>query len=65
MLSDEERKAIEKLREEIDNIKKVIIPYDNIADIDEIPEEIKNTIEYIPVKTYDEVYKIIFENAKR
>lgn len=47
------------------NIKKVIIPYDNLSDIDEIPEEIKNTIEYIPVKTYDEVYKIIFENEKR
>ena len=42
------------------NIKKVIIPHDNLADIDEIPEEIKNTIEYIPVKNYDEVYKIIF-----
>lgn len=42
------------------NIKKVIIPYDNISDIDEIPEEIKKDIEYIPVKTYDEIYKIIF-----
>jgi len=43
------------------NIKKIIIPYDNIADIDEIPEEIKNSIEYIPVKNYEEVFKIIFE----
>jgi ATP-dependent Lon protease len=42
------------------NIKKVIIPYDNIADIDEIPDEIKNNIEYIPVKTYNDVFKIIF-----
>ena len=42
------------------NIKKVIIPCDNVADIDEIPEEIKSNIEYIPVKTYDEVFKIIF-----
>ncbi len=43
------------------NIKKVIIPNDNIADIDEIPDEIKNNIEYIPVKTYEEVFKIVFE----
>ena len=43
------------------NIKKIIIPYDNIADIDEIPEEIKKDIEYIPVKTYEEIFKIIFE----
>ena len=42
------------------NIKKVIIPYDNVADIDEIPDEIKNNIEYIPVKTYNDVFKIIF-----
>jgi len=43
------------------NIKKIIIPYDNIADIDEIAEEIKKDIEYIPVKTYEEIFKIIFE----
>jgi ATP-dependent Lon protease len=43
-------------------IKKIIIPYDNQADIDEIPDEIKNNIEYIPVKKYEEVFKIIFES---
>ena len=43
------------------NIKKIIIPYDNKADIDEIPEEIKNNIEYITVKNYEEVFKIIFK----
>ena len=43
------------------NIKKIIIPYDNIADIDEIPEEIKKDIEYMPVKNYNEIFKIIFE----
>jgi len=42
------------------NIKKVIIPNDNIADIDEIPDEIKSNIKYIPVKTYEEVFEIIF-----
>lgn len=43
------------------NIKKVIIPLDNEADIDEIPEEIKKHIEYIPVENYNEVFKIIFK----
>lgn len=43
------------------NIKKVIIPLDNEADIDEIPEEIKKHIEYIPVENYNEAFKIIFK----
>ena len=43
------------------NIKKVIIPLDNKADVDEIPDEIKKHIEYITVDNYDEVYKIIFK----
>lgn len=42
------------------NIKKVIIPYDNKSDTAEIPDEIKNNIEYIPVKNYEEVFKKIF-----
>ena len=42
------------------NIKKVIIPYDNKADIDKIPLEIKNNIEYIYVNNYDEVFDIVF-----
>ena len=40
-------------------IKKILIPYDNIADLDEIPVEIKNNIKYIPVKNYDEVFEIL------
>lgn len=42
-------------------IKTVFIPYDNITDIDDIPEEIKNNMEYIPIKNYEEIYKKIFE----
>lgn len=42
------------------NIKKIYIPYDNIADLDEIPEEIKSQIEYIPIKNYEEIYERIF-----
>lgn len=43
------------------NIDKIIIPYDNISDIDEIPNEVKDKINYIPVKNYNEVFKEIFE----
>lgn len=40
-------------------IKKIIIPYGNINDLDEIPSEIRSSIEYIPVKTYKDVMKVI------
>ena len=40
-------------------IKRILIPYDNIADLDEVPKEIKENIEYIPVKDYIDVFKII------
>lgn len=43
------------------NIKKIIIPSDNESDIDEIPQEIRDNIEYITVKNYEDIYKIIFE----
>lgn len=43
------------------NIKKVIIPKDNESDIDEIPDEIRKNIEYIPVNNYEEIYKTIFK----
>ena len=43
------------------NIKKVIIPYDNKSDVDEIPNEIKQNIEYIYVNKYEDVFKIIFK----
>ena len=41
-------------------IKTIIIPEDNINDLDEVPNEIKNDIKYITVKNYQEVYKYIF-----
>lgn len=40
-------------------IKKIIIPKDNIRDLDEIPKEIKEEIEYVPVSDYKELFKII------
>ena len=40
-------------------ISTIIIPYDNLKDLDEIPEEIKKDINYIPVKTYRDVIKYL------
>lgn len=42
-------------------IKKVYIPYDNLKDINILTDEIKNNIEFIPVKNYSEIYKDLFE----
>ena len=39
------------------NIKKIIIPYENEKDLEEIPNEVKDKIEFILVKNYNEVYK--------
>ena len=36
-------------------IRTVIMPYDNKADIDDVPAEIREKIEYIPVSTMDKV----------
>ena len=41
------------------NIKKIIIPYENEKDLEEIPNEVKDNIEFILVKNYNEVYKNI------
>ena len=40
-------------------IKKVIIPKGNEIDLDEIPDEVKTVVEFVPVETVDEV----FDNA--
>lgn len=36
-------------------IKKILFPYDNIKDLEDVPESIKDEIEFIPVKTMKEV----------
>jgi len=39
-------------------IKKVVIPEENVKDLAEIPETIKNALEIIPVSRMDEVLKV-------
>lgn len=46
------------------NIKNIIIPYDNLKDLEEVPIEIKNEINYIPVKTYKDIYKYLNKEIK-
>jgi ATP-dependent Lon protease len=38
-------------------VKTVLIPIDNVKDLKEIPENIKNTLEIIPVSNIEEVLK--------
>ena len=42
-------------------VKKVLIPKENIKDLEEVPDDIKETLEIVPVKHMMDVYKIIFK----
>ncbi|WP_416374049.1 S16 family serine protease [Mycoplasmopsis cynos] len=46
------------------NINYVFIPEANVKNLKDIPNEIKKTITYIPVKNYEEIYDIIFNKKK-
>ncbi|MBQ9071804.1 MAG: endopeptidase La [Bacilli bacterium] len=43
----------------INNVDTIFIPYDNLSDLDEIPQEIKDKIKFIPVKKYSEIYEYL------
>ncbi len=45
-------------------IKKVLMPFDNKKDIEEIPEQIRKEIEFIPVREADEVFAVAFAQEK-
>jgi len=40
-------------------IKNIIIPYDNIKDLDKLPEEVKEKIEFKPVKSFEEIINFL------
>jgi len=40
-------------------IKTIIIPYNNRKDLEDIPEEFRNTLTFIPVKTIDDVLDVV------
>jgi ATP-dependent Lon protease len=41
-------------------IRRVIIPADNEVDLDEIPDEVRQAVEFVPVSHVDEVWEAIF-----
>jgi ATP-dependent Lon protease len=45
-------------------IKKVIIPFDNIKDLQEIPKEQRDKLSFVPVKHISEVLEIALERAE-
>lgn len=62
--------AIGGLKEKVigahrNGIKKIFIPADNKIDLDDIPDNIKNDIEFICVKNYKEIFNQILKNDKR
>ncbi|MBO4893974.1 MAG: endopeptidase La [Clostridia bacterium] len=44
-------------------IKKVIIPTDNIADLDEVDPAVKSNVEFVPVSTVESVWSEAFANS--
>ena len=42
-------------------IKTVVIPYDNIADLDEVDPKVKENVTFEPVKTVEAVWNIALE----
>jgi ATP-dependent Lon protease len=44
-------------------IKNIIIPYKNKKDLEDIPEEFRDTLNFIPVKTFDEVLAIALTSS--
>jgi ATP-dependent Lon protease len=42
-------------------IERIILPEENMRELAEIPQYVKNKIKFLPVKTMDDVVKIIFE----
>jgi ATP-dependent Lon protease len=46
-------------------IKKVMIPEDNVKDLQDIPENVKNHLEIIPVKWIDQVLEVALESMPK
>lgn len=55
-------KALAALRQ---GIKKIIIPFDNIKDLDEIPKEQRQKIKFIPVRHISEVMEIALVGRRK
>ena len=45
-------------------VEKIIIPEENMRELVEIPSYVKRKIKFLPIKTMDDVVKIMFVNKK-
>ncbi len=45
-----------------DGITKIFIPYTNSCDLEEIPKVIKDEIDFVLVKNYEEIFNAVFSN---
>ena len=43
-----------------DGVKKIFIPYTNNCDLEEVPDEVRNDVKIILVKTYKEIFDALF-----
>lgn len=46
----------------INNVDTIFIPFSNLSDLEDIQDEIKSKIKFIPVKKYEEVYEYLRRN---
>lgn len=46
-------------------IKRVIIPFENVKDLEEIPKEQRDKLEFIPVKHIVDVFRLVFKDAPK
>jgi ATP-dependent Lon protease len=46
-------------------IKRVILPERNMADLEEVPQEVRDTLEFVPVTKMDEVLANALEEADK
>ena len=46
-------------------VRKIFIPVENEKDLDEIPNDIKHDITFIPVHNYHDIYKSLFKETKK
>ena len=47
------------------SIKTVLIPHENVKDLQEIPENVKNNLEIVPVKWIDQVLEVALESVPK
>ena len=50
-----------KYQTKFNHIKTLILPYENKYDIDEVPNEIRNELQFYPVTNYMDIYQYLFK----